>query len=60
MLSEKQAPPSGSTNWDMLIEPQRGLFELRLGGSGVIKPCLESDFILIPWLWLRVEILNEF
>jgi lipopolysaccharide transport system permease protein len=31
MLSEKQAPPSENTNWDMIIEPQRGLFELRLG-----------------------------
>jgi lipopolysaccharide transport system permease protein len=31
MVSEKQAPPSENTNWDMIIEPHRGLFELRLG-----------------------------
>jgi lipopolysaccharide transport system permease protein len=31
MLTEKQTNTLEDTNWDMLIEPQRGLFELRLG-----------------------------
>jgi lipopolysaccharide transport system permease protein len=31
MITEKQSNTVENTNWDMVIEPQRGLFELRLG-----------------------------
>jgi lipopolysaccharide transport system permease protein len=51
MLSKKQASLSENENWDMVIEPQRGLFELRLGElwryNDLVMLFVRRDFVSV-------------
>jgi lipopolysaccharide transport system permease protein len=51
MLSKKQASLSENENWDMIIEPQRSLFDLRLGElwryKDLVMLFVRRDFVAV-------------